>query len=115
MSQDSSTRDNAAVTVRLATVFDIRGIARCWYYAFFNDAVIGDMMHPHRKEHPEDVYDFLLRGVRERYFDWTHQFVVATVNDRVIGAADWRRLGTGGENMQLRRVDPRTVQPVPHH
>lgn len=110
MTQTSSTGDTAPVKIRPATVFDIATIARCWYYAFFDDLVIGDIMHPNRKEHPEDVYYFLLRGVRESYFDWTHRFVVATVNERVVGAADWRRLGTDANSLQLRTLDPRTMR-----
>ena len=66
---------------------------------------------PHRKEHPEDVYWFLLRGIRERYWDWRHQFIVVTVEEdgkeRIAGAADWRRIGKGGENMDLVWFDPR--------
>jgi hypothetical protein len=97
----------AGLTLRLATVSDITAIARCWYHAFFEDVVIGQIMHPRRKEYPEDVYYFLLRGVRERYFDWTHQFIVATVDGEVIAAADWRRVGNGNDRMRLGELDPR--------
>ena len=37
------------------------------------------MMHPYRKEHPEDVYWHLLRGIRERFWDWRHQFIYVSV------------------------------------
>ena len=107
MPQRSSSGNAAPVTIRPATVFDITAIARCWYHAFFDDVVIGEIMHPYRQKHPEDVYYFLLRGVRERYFDWTHQFVVATVGEHVVGAADWRRLGTDANSLQLWTLDPR--------
>lgn len=96
-------------TVRLATVSDIPAIARCWYHAFFDDVVIGQIMHPYRKEHPEDVYYFLLRGVREGYFDWSHQYIVATVDGEVIAAADWSRIGSGDEKMRLGGLDPREL------
>lgn len=87
-------------------------MARVWHAAFFDDEIIGKLMHPHRKQHPEDVYWFLLRGIRERFWDWRHQFVVVTAVDedgkeRVAGAADWRRLGEGGRRRELARVDPR--------
>lgn len=66
-------------------------------------------MHPRRKEYPDDVYYFLLRGIRERFWDWQHQFMVVTVNEegkeRIVGAADWRRLGKGGEKRKLRGWD----------
>jgi len=112
MPQSSSIGGAPPVTVRPATAFDITAIARCWYHAFFDDVVIGEIMHPYRQEHPEDVYYFLLRGTRERYFDWTHRFVVATVGERVVGAADWRRLGTDGNGLQLSTLDPRMLEPA---
>ena len=60
-------------------------------------------MHPHRKQYPKDVYWFLLRGNREHYWDWKHQYIVVTVDDEdgKVGAADWRRLGKGGEAREL--------------
>jgi hypothetical protein len=68
-------------------------------------------MHPHRAQYPDDVYYFLLRGIRERFWDWRHQFIVATTTEegeeKIVGAADWRRLGKGGERMELWRADPR--------
>lgn len=69
------------------------------------------MMHPNRDKYPEDVHSFLLRGIRERFFDWRHQFIVVTVkedgNEKIVGAADWRRVGDGGRRMELWWFDPR--------
>jgi len=99
--------------LRKARLLDLPSIARVWHAAFFDDEIIGDVMHPHRQQYPEDVYWFLLRGIRERFWDWRHQFMVVTVilnddrGERVVGAADWRRLGKGGEKMELASVDPR--------
>lgn len=76
------------------------------------------MMHPRRKEYPEDVYWFLLRGIVERYWDWRHQFIVVTVKEegswteKIVGAADWRRIGEGGRRMELGWMDPRTSQRI---
>ncbi|KAF2661095.1 acyl-CoA N-acyltransferase [Lophiostoma macrostomum CBS 122681] len=102
-----------SLTLRLATLSDLPAIARCWYHAFFDDEVIGDMMHPHRNDHPKDVYWFLLRGIRERFWDWRHQFIVVTARedgkDRLVGAADWRRVGDGGREMELGWADPRNL------
>lgn len=95
-------------TLRPARITDLNAIARVWAAAFFDDEIIGHMMHPHRDKYPDDVYWFLLRGIRERFWDWKHQFVVVVVEgERVIGAADWRRLGKGGEERGLGFVDPR--------
>ncbi|KAF2188385.1 hypothetical protein K469DRAFT_737677 [Zopfia rhizophila CBS 207.26] len=100
-------------SLRPARLSDLPSIARCWYNAFFDDEVIGDIMHPHRKRFPEDVYWFLLRGIRERFWDWRHQFVVVTVREegreRIVGSADWRRIGDGGKERELWWGDPRTL------
>lgn len=98
--------------LRPAQLSDLTSIARVWYRAFFDDEIIGEIMHPYRKEHPEDVYRFLLRGIRERFWDWRHQFWVVVAKDEhdkemIVGAADWRRLGQGGVAMELSSVDPR--------
>lgn len=110
-SAPSSSSASSKPTLRFATFADLTSIARCWYYGFFDDEVIGELMHPHRKEYPEDVYWFLLRGIRERFFDWRHRFIVATVQEdgkeKVVGAADWRRLGDGGKARELWWWDPR--------
>lgn len=102
-------------TLRPARFSDLTSIAHIWHRAFFDDEIIGEIMHPYRKEYPEDVYWFLLRGVRERYWSWRHRFWVVTTKDahgveQVAGAADWRRLGQGGAAMELSTVDPRKFE-----
>lgn len=99
-------------TLRQARLSDLGSIARVWHNAFFDDEIIGDIMHPNRHKYPMDVYWFLLRGIRERIWDWRHQFVVVVAQDssnreEVVGAADWRRLGEGGAKRELYRLDPR--------
>lgn len=93
--------------LRAAGILDLYAIATVWTAAFFDDEIIGEIMHPHRKDYPDDVYWFLLRGIRERFWDWRHQFIVVTDNGKVVGAADWRRLGKGGESKELSVLDPR--------
>ena len=93
--------------LRPARLSDLSAIATVWTAAFFDDEIIGELMHPHRDEYPDDVYWFLLRGIRERFWDWRHRFMVVTDDGKVVGAADWRRLGRGGEKMELGRGDPR--------
>ena len=96
--------------LRKACLSDLSAIASVWADAFFDDELIGDIMHPNRKEYPQDIYWFLLRGIRERFWDWRHQFVIVTAkngaDDRIVGAADWRRLGDGGRPRELSGVDP---------
>lgn len=99
--------------LREARITDLSSIARVWTVAFFDDEIIGQIMHPYRNQFPEDVYWFLLRGIRERFCDWRHRFMVVTLTsnagekETVVGAADWRRLGSGGQKWELWRLDPR--------
>ncbi|KAF2133573.1 hypothetical protein P153DRAFT_332496 [Dothidotthia symphoricarpi CBS 119687] len=120
MSQEPATTPSfpdAPITqfrLRRAGLFDLSSIARVWCSGFFDDEIIGDIMHPHRQQHPKDVYWFLLRGIRERFWNWRHQFIVVTTDDGngreiMVGAADWRRLGFGGRARELWRVDPRNL------
>jgi hypothetical protein len=96
-----------AIQLRPATLSDLSSIAGVWAAAFFDDEIIGEIMHPHRNKYPDDVYWFLLRGIRERFWDWRHQFMVVTNGGKVVGAADWRRLGKGGAKRELWKADPR--------
>jgi hypothetical protein len=93
--------------LRAARFSDLSSIATAWAAAFFDDEIIGELMHPHRNNYPDDVYWFLHRGIRERFWDWRHQFIVVTDDGKVVGAADWRRLGRGGEDKKLGSADPR--------
>ncbi|KAI4636863.1 hypothetical protein J4E93_010879 [Alternaria ventricosa] len=95
--------------LRAAKFSDLASIATVWAAAFFDDEIIGELMHPHRKEYPDDVYWFLLRGIRQRFWDWRHRFIVVIDDGKVVGAADWRRLGRGGEKLELGRTDPRNL------
>ncbi|KAJ8115720.1 hypothetical protein OPT61_g2696 [Boeremia exigua] len=100
--------------LRQAHLSDLNSIARVWHKAFFDDEIIGEIMHPQRQQYPEGVYWFLLKGIRERFWDWRHQFmVVATLDEdnieTIVGAADWRRLGKGGDQRQLSQLDPRNL------
>ncbi|KAI4701151.1 hypothetical protein J4E89_010727 [Alternaria sp. Ai002NY15] len=95
--------------LRAAGFSDLSAIATVWAAAFFDDEIIGELMHPHRDKYPDDIYWFLLRGIRERFWDWRHRFLVVTDDGEVVGAADWRRLGKGGQSMELGATDPRNL------
>jgi hypothetical protein len=117
---DGSPPQNSVPNLRLrkATFNDISAIARVWADAFFDDEIIGQIMHPYRQQYPEEVYWFLLRGNREHFWTWRHQFVVVTVanedsnGEKIVGAADWRRLGKGGEARELSWIDPSKSRPA---
>lgn len=108
--------------LRQARLDDLAAIAKVWTAAFFDDQVIGELMHPKRKQYPQDLYYFLLRGIREDFWDWRHQLLVVTVKisdeqgvlkEVVAGAADWRRLGDGGATRDLKWFDPSTYIIIP--
>jgi len=109
------------IRLRQARGTDLTSIARVWTAAFFDDEVIGEVMHPKRKQYPDDVYWFLLRGIREHFWNWRHQFLVVTAEipdeqgnakEAIVGAADWRRLGTGGLTRELVWADPSMLSSV---
>lgn len=106
----NETTSSSQFYLRKARLFALPTIAKVWTSAFFDDEIIGEIMHPNRKYYPNHVYWFLLRGIRERYWDWRHQFLVACTLEngveKIVGAADWRRLGRGGDKMELWRWDP---------
>jgi hypothetical protein len=98
---------NTQFHLRAASFNDLTAIVRVWSSACFYDEIIGHLMHPHRIKYPDDVYWFLLRGIRERFWNWRHNFIVVTDDGgKVVGAADWRRLGKGGESRELWSGDP---------
>jgi hypothetical protein len=105
MAAEATTTTN--FELRAARFSDLSSIATAWAAAFFDDEIIGELMHPHRDNYPDDVYWFLLRGIRERFWNWRHQFIVVTEDGKVVCAADWRRLGSGGEDKELGSADPR--------
>ncbi|KAH9874833.1 hypothetical protein J1614_004320 [Plenodomus biglobosus] len=103
--------------LRPARLADLNSVAKVWTAAFFDDEIIGDLMHPNRRQYPDDLYWFLLRGIREHFWNWRNHLVIATIvttdeqghsNEGIAGAADWRRLGDGGATRELARVDPST-------
>ncbi|KAF2850849.1 hypothetical protein T440DRAFT_468010 [Plenodomus tracheiphilus IPT5] len=109
---------SSTCSLRPARFADLNSVARIWTAAFFEDEIIGDLMHPNRKDYPEDVYWFLLRGVREHFWNWRHHLIVATIDstsdkghasETIVGAADWRRLGYGGAKRELAWADPRSL------
>ncbi|KAI8943865.1 hypothetical protein NX059_001837 [Plenodomus lindquistii] len=109
---------SSTFAIRPARIEDLDSVAEAWAAAFFDDEIIGVLMHPNREEFPKDVYWFLLRGIREHFWNWRHNLLVVTtfetddkghIKEVIAGAADWRRLGDGGARRELWRVDPRNL------
>ena len=59
------------------------------------ETVYGHLMHPHRKEYPEDFIAFFFYKVRKHWLDYTRVILVSVddASGRVVGLADWQKEG----------------------
>jgi hypothetical protein len=92
---------------------DIPSIARVMGQAFFDNSLFGDIIHPHRKQFPEDVNLYWLRRAYVDFWNYRWTWLVAvdknhsTGEDVVVGVAQWERLGAGGNKLECAIYDPR--------
>ena len=98
--------------IRPALFSEQRELARVCTAAFWDDILFGDLIHPHRKEFPEDNDLYWLRRIQVYWWDYTHHFIVSTAADKqgnevIAGVAHWSRMGTGGRAAGLGWWDPR--------
>ncbi|KAK6081146.1 acetyltransferase [Seiridium cupressi] len=94
----------SAIKQREARYSDILAIARANASSFFDDSLFGDLIHPRRKEYPDDVYLFYLRSLRIGFWDYRTKWLVAVAEDAngketIVGFAKWLRVGSGGQSM----------------
>ena len=87
--------------IRPALFSEQRELACVYTAAFWDDILFGDLIHPHRKEFPEDNELYWLRRIQVYWWDYTHHFIVSTAADKqgnevIAGVAHWSRMGTGG-------------------
>lgn len=64
--------------------------------AFMDEELFGVLMHPHRKEYPEDFVLYFERKFLSHWYDSNHHFLVGLdrVSGKVIAVAEWERQGT---------------------
>lgn len=64
--------------------------------AFMNEELFGELMHPHRKEYPEDFILFFERKFWSHWYDPNHHFLVGLdkVTGKVVAVAEWNRQGS---------------------
>ena len=113
-----STPSPMKMALRLAQAREIPIIATIYAAAFWNEHVMGRLMHPYRGDYPDDYLRYWMQRVTEWYWDYSHQLVV-TYNSNpsavresqatITGVADWIRYGDNWENIWgIRgRWDPR--------
>jgi hypothetical protein len=95
--------------IREAELGDIRAIAELTAAAFIDEELFGELMHPHRHEHPEDFVAFFERRTWTHWFEHKRAILVSLdpESGKVVGAADWERQGEGAQKRELARFDPR--------
>ena len=102
----------AEIVLRDARYSELPEIANVMAQAFWNDNLFGDLIHPHRAQHPDDMDLYWLRRSRVTFWNWRWKFLVAVSKDAegkevIAGVAQWGRLGDGGKEMDLWTLDPR--------
>ena len=87
---------------------DLPRIASTYAAAFWDEEVMGKLIHPYRQEHPQDFLRYWRHEVAEWYWSYSHQIMVSyeTRQTRdgdeeqvLTGVADWIRHGEGWERL----------------
>ena len=78
---------------------DLIPVSKLLAAAFEDEAAFGEMMHPYRKEYPDDMYLYFLRELRVDYYQGpAHRFLVTYKTEegkeRITGYAYWKRRRT---------------------
>ncbi|KPM46446.1 hypothetical protein AK830_g39 [Neonectria ditissima] len=102
------------VVLRNARFSELPEIAHIMAKAFWEDNLFGQLIHPHRNEHPDDVDLYWLRRARVSFWDYRCRWLVAVAQDKngrevIVGAAQWARLGDGGKKLECWYLDPRNL------
>lgn len=106
--------------LRAATFGELPAVARLLSEAFWDDALCGRRIHPHREAYPADVDLYWLRRARVHFWDRRWRWIVAVEKEDkseggggggkevIAGIAQWSRIGEGGRALELWWFDPRT-------
>lgn len=84
------------VTIRNATSADPVEISRMCMAAFWTDAFMGDIIHPHRHDFPDDMHMYFLKRLRREMGKPGNVFLVSTVTGEhgkeiITGFSHWER------------------------
>jgi len=70
--------------------------------AFFDDELLGDLIHPHRHQYPEDMHLWWLKRMRKGWTDPRNHFLVSTSKDGEVAAwVQWMRKGISSDGRQV--------------
>ncbi|KAH7113486.1 acyl-CoA N-acyltransferase [Dactylonectria estremocensis] len=102
------------IVLRDARYSELPEIAHVMATAFWEDNLFGQIIHPHRNEHPGDVDLYWLRRARVNFWDYRWKWLVAVAKDEagrevIAGIAQWTRLGDGGKKLEGSYLDPRNL------
>lgn len=81
--------------IRPATYGDLVPASKLLAKAFNDEETIGGYIHPHRSEHPDEMYLFFLRALRTSYYRGGDDHLMVAIGERtgqVTGLAHWRRM-----------------------
>jgi len=92
--------------IRQAHYGDLRPAAEVAAAAFTDDSLFGELMHPHRHEHPEDFIRYWEHEIRIKWLQPKYTVLVAVEDgDQVVGLAIWER---ENESRRFGSLDPRS-------
>lgn len=99
--------------VRDARYSDLPAIATLLTKAFWDDVLLGELIHPHRAKFPADNELWWLRRARVLFWDYRRKWLVAVQEkdgrESIVGIAQWERIGRGGKKLDLWWFDPRNL------
>ncbi|MCJ1402732.1 hypothetical protein MMC11_005953 [Xylographa trunciseda] len=91
--------------IRVARHSDLFTISSIFAAGFYDEEVVGDLMHPYRSQYPQDYLAYWRRKCWERWWDYSRVFMVSFEQDGnggkevLTGVADWQRVGSGWERV----------------
>ncbi|KAM0721383.1 hypothetical protein Q7P37_002307 [Cladosporium fusiforme] len=85
--------------VRRCTEADIPDVARVCARACAEDPLLGDLMHPHRDQYPEDFVEYFRKRLAEHFYESAHHHLITFETqgaaEVITGYADWLRHDEG--------------------
>ncbi|KAH7351398.1 acyl-CoA N-acyltransferase [Pyrenochaeta sp. MPI-SDFR-AT-0127] len=97
--------------IRPATPQDEPAMASLCTAAWFDEALFGPVIHPHRHQYPEDVIIFWRESIRSNWKNPRNRIFVATTTEdqeeKIVGIATWQRQGDdeGAKRVEREWVD----------
>lgn len=106
-----------SIHIRDAYYSDLPEVAPMLSKAYWDNNLMGEILHPNRHKYPGDFDLYWLRQLRLFFWDWRSKFLVAVGKDAdgkdvIAGYAHWMRKGDGGKEMDLWWSDPRASGPL---